>query len=386
MNKLLIIIYFVFISLGLPDSVLGTAWPTMHQELHLVTSAAGLIAMVVSVCTILSSLQTIPLIKRFGIGKLVLFSVLATAIGLLGYSTANYYWMLLLFAIPLGLGAGAIDTSVNDYVALHYKAHHMNWLHAFWGIGATVGPIIMGILLSNNLSWRMGYLVLGIIQLLLVLLLTRSIPLWKKIHVPVAETGKRTTTLRQVITKPGVIFSLLAFIFYVGTEASIGLWGSTFLVNAKGIHVNTAAFITSTYYASITVGRLIAGFMTFRFGNRFILYVSETLLVIGVVLLMILPGQYSLVGFALTGLGSAAIFPTMLQETPRRFGTDFSTQVMSLQVGLAYVGTTCLPPLLGVISQYFGMAIFPYILGIFSFVLLAATILLEKGVRQTHTS
>lgn len=376
------LIYLIFISLGLPDSILGVAWPIMSNEFHVAASSAGVIAMVVSIGTILSSFQTNRLIQKIGVGNLIVCSIFLTVLGLCGFSFSQNFFFLIISAIPLGLGAGAIDTAVNDYVALHYKAHHMNWLHGFWGIGATLGPIIMGFYLKNQ-NWRGGYLVLAALQFLLVLVVYASRKQWKQPQL-VSHTSKGQDSLAALIKQPGVIFSLICFIFYVGVEACMGLWGSSFLVRVKGVPVSTAAFMTSTYYASLTVGRLAAGFFTFFLSSRKLLYLSELLLLIGVVFLAVGRGSFAAIGFVFTGLGSAAIFPTMLHETPKRFGTKNSARIMSLQLALAYTGTTFLPPLLGLLAERFTLAIFPYLLFLFGGIVFLATVILERNVRSSR--
>ncbi|MGH1647852.1 MFS transporter [Enterococcus gilvus] len=376
------LIYLIFISLGLPDSILGVAWPIMSSEFHVAASSAGVIAMVVSIGTILSSFQTNRLIQKIGVGNLIVCSIFLTVLGLCGFSFSQNFFFLIISAIPLGLGAGAIDTAVNDYVALHYKAHHMNWLHGFWGIGATLGPIIMGFYLKKQ-NWRGGYLVLAALQFLLVLVVYASRKQWKQPQL-VSHTSKGQDSLAALIKQPGVIFSLICFIFYVGVEACMGLWGSSFLVRVKGVPVSTAAFMTSTYYASLTVGRLAAGFFTFFLSSRKLLYLSELLLLIGVVFLAVGRGSFAAIGFVFTGLGSAAIFPTMLHETPKRFGTKNSARIMSLQLALAYTGTTFLPPLLGLLAERFTLAIFPYLLFLFGGIVFLATVILERNVRSSR--
>lgn len=376
------LIYLIFISLGLPDSVLGVAWPTINGEFNVAASAAGIIAMIVSIGTILSSFQTNRLIQKIGVGNLIVCSIFLTVLGLCGFSVSQNFVFLIVSAIPLGLGAGAIDTAVNDYVALNYKAHHMNWLHGFWGIGATTGPIIMGFFLRNQ-NWRGGYLVLASLQFFLVVIVFLTRKQWKQ-PPQVAQSEKAQASMLTLIKQPGVIFSLICFIFYVGVEACMGLWGSSFLVRVKGIPVSTAAFMTSTYYASLTVGRLAAGFFTFFLSSRKLLYLSELLLLIGVVFLAFGSGNFAAIGFVFTGLGSAAIFPTMLHETPERFGTKNSARIMSLQLALAYTGTTCLPPLLGFLADQFSLIIFPYLLFLFGGIVLLSTVMLEKIIKETR--
>lgn len=374
------LIYLIFISLGLPDSILGVAWPSMNGEFQVAASSAGIIAMVISMGTIFSSFQTNRMIQKIGVGNLIVCSIFFTVIGLCGFSISQNFFFLIISALPLGLGAGAIDTAVNDYVALHYKAHHMNWLHGFWGIGATMGPIIMGFYLKNQ-NWRGGYLILACLQFILVVIVFLSRKQWKQPR-EIPHASEMQDSMLTLIKRPGIIFSLICFVFYVGIEACMGLWGSSFLVKVKDIPVATSAFMTSGYYASLTVGRLAAGFFTFFLSSRKILYLSELLLIGGVVVLFLGSGNFAAVGFIFTGLGSAAIFPTMLHETPERFGTKDSARIMSLQLALAYTGTTCLPPVLGFLAERFTLVIFPYLLFLFGCILLVSTITLEKKVKR----
>lgn len=382
----LLIIYLTFISLGLPDSLLGVAWPEMVGAFTVPYSAAGVIAMTISGCTIISSLATMKLTAKLGTGKLVLGSVLSTAIGLIGIGCTQHYAFLLLFALPLGLGAGAIDTSLNDYVALNFRAHHMNWLHAFWGIGATLGPILMGAILRSNGSWRLGYWIIGAIQLLLVVLLFLSLPLWKQGKEHTAAAIKDRISIVEVIKIPGVIFSLLSFIFYVGIESTIGLWGSSFLIEVKGIAASSASFMVSTFYGSLTVGRILSGFITFLVSNRKLLLLSELCLLIGVGIIGVGTGNMLYAGFIFVGLGSAAIFPTMLHETPRRFGARISGRLMSLQVAFSAFGTIGLPPLIGVFTQRFGMWLFTLFLFAFGIILLAATLVIDRLTKDRKSA
>ncbi|WP_404328590.1 MFS transporter [Mesobacillus maritimus] len=378
------IIYAAFFSLGLPDSLLGVAWPEMVGEFHVAFSAAGIISMTIAICTIIASLQTARVTRKMGTGKLVLGSVLLTAIGLIGFASTQNFYLLILAALPLGLGAGAIDTSLNDYVAVNLKAHHMNWLHAFWGVGATMGPMIMGVVLNHHYSWRNGYMIIGGIQLMLVIILFFSLPLWKRNKQKGSEElDHRTTSLREVLKQKGVLFALLSFLFYVGLEGSIFLWGSSYLIEVKSLSVATASYILSIFFASLTVGRILSGFLTFWLSNQKMLLYSEICLLVGIFIVAFGSGQILYGGFLLIGLGCAAIFPTMLHETPRRFGERNSREIIGFQVASGYVGITVLPPLLGVVFQGFSMNLFPIFLGVFAFILLGATMVIEKGRTAT---
>ena len=374
------IIYATYISLGLPDSLLGVAWPQMVGEFHVVYSAVGIISMTIAICTVISSLQTIRITQKIGTGKLVLGSVLLTAIGLVGFAFTQNFFLLIVAALPLGFGAGAIDTAVNDYVAANLKAHHMNWLHAFWGVGATLGPIIMGVVLNNHFSWRNGYFIIGSIQLTLVFILFFSLPLWRQNQQKAAKKPDESTiSLGSVWKQTGVIFSLLSFVFYVGLEGTIFLWGSSYLIEVKSLSAATASFIISIFFASITVGRIISGFITFWLSNQKLLLFSEITLLTGIITVAIGRDSFLYGGFILIGLGCAAIFPTMIHETPRRFGDKNSGAIIGFQVACGYIGITILPPLLGVLFQSFSMNLFPIFLVIFVLILFGATIVIEKG-------
>ncbi|WP_257215864.1 MFS transporter [Fredinandcohnia onubensis] len=373
------IIYSTYISLGLPDSLLGVAWPEMVGEFRVTYSAAGVISMTIAICTVISSLQAIRITAKIGTGKLVFGSVLLSVIGLLGFAFTHNFYLLILAALPLGFGAGAIDASVNDYVAVNFKAHHMNWLHAFWGIGATSGPIILGVILNNHFSWRNGYMIIGSIQFVLAIILFLSLPLWKQNEKQVSkETEDRTSSPRNVLKQKGVIFSILSFVFYVGLEGTIFLWGSSYLIEVKSVSVVNASFIISIFFASVTGGRIISGFITFWLSNQKLLLFSEVSLLVGILIVAFGSGSVLYGGFILVGLGCAAIFPTMIHETPRRFGERNSSAIIGYQVAAGYVGITVLPPLVGTIFQGFSMNLFPIFLFIFTLILIGATIVIEK--------
>lgn len=374
------IIYITYISLGLPDSLLGVAWPDMVGEFHVTYSAVGIISMAIAVCTVISSLQTIRITQKTGTGKLVLSSILLTAMGLIGFAFTKNFFLLIVAALPLGFGAGAIDTSVNNYVSSNLKAHHMNWLHAFWGVGATLGPIIMGVVLDNHFSWRNGYLIIGSIQLILAFILLFSLPLWKQNEQKVAiEPDKSKLSFGALLKQKGVMWSLLSFLFYVGIEGTIFLWGSSYLVEVKSVTAASASFILSLFFASITLGRIISGFVTFWLSNPKLLLLSESILLIGICTVAIGRGSILYIGFILIGLGCAAIFPTMMHETPERFGARNSGAIIGFQVAFGYVGVTILPPLLGILFQRVSMNLFPLFLVGFVLILIVVTLLIEKG-------
>ena len=373
---LLIIIYIAFISLGLPDAILGSAWPMIHQDLNVSISSAGIATMIISGGTIISSLFSEKLIRRFGTGKVTTLSVMLTAAGLIGiYFSPSFIWICLL-GVPLGLGAGAVDSALNNFVALHYEAKHMNWLHCFWGIGATAGPFIMSLFLLKENGWRMGYMTIGIIQAILVLCLFTSLPLWKKFESepnPAVESQsaiKITTLLKQ----PGARPALLAFFCYCAVELTTGLWGSSFLVVSKGLSTETAAKWISLYYLGITVGRFLAGFIAMRLDNQKMIRLGQILCIAGAICLLIpISTTFQLVGLILIGLGCAPIYPAMLHETPNRFGKELSQSIMGIQMATAYVGSTFMPPLFGLLAKLTGFTVLPFFLLILIVIMLLAS-------------
>ena len=382
---LLMIIYLAFISLGLPDSLLGAAWPVMQRDFGTPLGTGGFLFMTIAVGTIISSLISGRILKLYGTGKVTFVSVLMTAVALLGfYFSPSIVW-LIVCAVPLGLGAGAIDTGLNDYVAINYKARHMSWLHCFWGVGATLGPIIMAQFISGESSWRNGYFAISVIQFALVIILLFTLPIWKKVGTKRNDTlQEEREGFKDVIneedynTKPlqtkGVKWAMTTFFFYCGVEASVGLWGSSFLVNVKGISVATAAGWISFYYAGITVGRFITGFITYKVTNRTLIRWGQLIALTGAIILVLpLPSAFSFVGFIIIGLGLAPIFPCMLHETPTRFGKKHSQTIMGYQMAFAYTGTTFMPPLLGFTASQSTMAIFPVAIVIFAAAMLLSS-------------
>lgn len=354
---LLLIIYVSFISLGLPDAVLGSAWPVMHVDLGLPLWSAGLIAATTSMGTVISALLSTKIIVRFGTGKVTLISVLMTALALLGFSFSHHIVMLLIFALPLGLGAGSVDTALNNYVALHYKARHMSWLHSFWGVGASLGPAIVALALSLGYSYRLGYRSIGGLQIILFLVLAFSLRQWRD-HA-VTEVGEQTQGNRQALKIKGVPFALLTFFLYCSLEIATGLWATTYLVQVKGLDPTKAALWGGLYYMGITVGRVLSGFITFRVSNNQMTFGGLALCLASLVLF--LSPDANVAGFALVllGLGSAPIFPSMIHETPRRFGVGSSQAIIGLQMATAYIGNTVMPPIVGALASTVGLVWLP---------------------------
>ncbi|AJS60859.1 MFS transporter [Paenibacillus sp. IHBB 10380] len=393
----LIIIYLAFISLGLPDSLLGSAWPVMSLDLNVSLGTAGIISMVIAGNTIVSSLLSGTVLQRFGTGKVTLVSCILTAGALFGFAWSPSLIWLVIFAIPLGIGAGSVDAGLNNYVAIHYKAHHMSWLHCFWGVGATLGPFIMAASISGDNLWRQGYLVVAGIQVILVIILFVTLPLWDRvakrnhdINIE-AEDELINQELEQLSenTKPwrikGVKLAMVTFLFYSGIEASMGLWGSSFLVNIKNLPAATAAQWVSWFFIGITVGRMITGFITFKVSSRMLIRYGQLIALFGTVLLVLpFPPILSLVGFTIVGLGLAPIFPCMLHETPVRFGKKKAQSIMGFQMAAAYTGSTLIPPFLGLLATNTTISIFPWFIIMFAIVMLLCTEKLNHFLKKLH--
>lgn len=366
MTAILIIIYISFISLGLPDSLLGSAWPAINQELNIPLAYAGIASMITAGGTIVSSFFSDRIIRRFGTSKVTVVSVAMTAGALLGFSQAGSFWWMCLMAVPLGLGAGSVDAALNNFVALHYRAHHMSWLHCFWGIGATSGPFILSLFLAQQGGWKMGYRVIGTIQVVLVAALLVTLPLWKKAageNGEETEENSKTISFGNLLKMPGAKAVLLSFFCYCGIELTAGLWGSSYFVIAKGIPAETAAKWISLYYLGITLGRLICGFITFKMNNEQMIRTGFCFIGAGVLCVMIAPINLFLqLGMILIGVGCAPIYPSMLHETPNRFGKELSQSLMGVQMACAYVGSTFMPPIFGLIAQYVNISLFPFFL------------------------
>ena len=384
MTTLLVLIYIAFISLGLPDSVLGSAWPVMQAELGAPLSLAGYISMVVSAGTVVSSLASNRLITRFGVGRVTAVSVLMTAAGLLGISLAPAAWMLFLCAIPLGLGAGSVDAALNNFVALHYAARHMSWLHCFWGIGATAGPMILSLQLSRGASWRGAYGLISGIQFALALALFLTLPVWRRAKAPAAESGEeqRYLTNREALRLPLVKTALVGFVFFCAVETTSGLWASTYLHQARGLSASEAAMGASMFYGAITAGRLVAGFAASRLSPARLIRIGQCVCLVGAAMVALpAPSIVGMLGIAVIGLGTSPIYPNMLHETPRRFGARNSQAIVGLEMAFAYIGSTLIPPLFGSLASATTLHLYPWFLAACTLVMLAAS---ETVARRTR--
>ncbi len=365
-SLLLAIIYLSFISLGLPDALLGAAWPVMHLQFAVPVSLAGFVSMTVSVGTILSSLFSDRLTKALGAGKVTAISVGLTAAALLGYSTCTEYWMLLLWAIPYGLGAGSVDAALNNYVAVHYESRHMSWLHCMWGIGASLGPYIMGLTLTGGGNWPLGYQIIGLLQVALTAVLLFSLPLWKKTEVP-AQTGQkpRALKLREIFAIPGAREICLAFFCYCALEQTVILWASTYFVQHLELSEELAASLGSLFLLGMTLGRAATGFLTFKLQDRDLIRLGQGLVVAGIAIMMLPLGQWTAItGFIVIGLGCAPIYPCIIHSTPSIFGADKSQAVIGVQMAAAYLGSLAMPPLFGLIANHVDVKWLPVYLGL----------------------
>ena len=381
---LLAVIYLAFISLGLPDSLLGSAWPSMYPEFGVPVSWAGVVSMIIAAGTIVSSLQSDRLTRRLGAGKVTAFSVAVTAVALFGFSFSKSFWMLCLWAVPYGLGAGSVDAALNNYVALHYKSRHMSWLHCMWGVGATLGPYIMGYALSGGQGWDAGYRYVGIIQITLTAILFFSLPLWKKnggTEEKERISEERPLTLKQIVRIPGAKEVMLCFFCYCAIEQTTILWASSYLRLYKGVPAGPAAGFAGVFFIGITAGRALSGFITMKLSDTQMIRLGMVLIAAGVAVLF-LPGAWplSLAGFCLVGLGCAPVYPCIIHSTPGHFGAERSQAVIGVQMASAYVGTCLMPPLFGIIANHITVALFPaYILALLILMAVMHELLTKKA-------
>lgn len=357
---LLILIYLAFVSLGLPDSMMGACWPAMQPEFGVPYSFAGLLSIVIFASTMVSSLFSVRAVRRFGTGKVTVASVLMTALALLGISFAPSYYIVVLLCVPLGLGGGCVDAGLNAFVAEHYQSRHMSWLHCFWGVGSMIGPVIMSRSITAG-SWRGGFSTVSSLQFILFFILLFSLPLWKRViamsnegavsHNEVAAKSEDKGMV-YVLRMKGVKAALFSFFFYCATEATMGLWGASYLTEFKGASAAQAAKWVSYFYFGITFGRFITGFATIKLRNTTLIRLGQGIILLGALLMLLpVPVLLNAIGFVLVGLGCAPIFPCMLHETPTRFGKEDARVVMSFQQAVACVGSTIMPPLFGFLAE-----------------------------------
>ena len=385
-QMLLLIIYLAFISLGLPDSLLGSAWPSMYQDFSVPVSSSGIVFMIISLGTIISSLQSDRLTKRFGTGKITAVSVLMTAAALFGFSISRSFPALCLWAIPYGLGAGSVDASLNNYVALHYASRHMSWLHCMWGVGASLGPYIMGYALTGGYGWSMGYRIIAVIQILLTAFLFLSLSQWKNGNSDEGEqreTTAKALSLGEILRIPGAKEVTLTFFCYCALEQTANLWVSSYLVLQKGITPEQAAGFASLFFVGITAGRFFSGFLTIKLGDTQMIRLGQAIILLGILTLLMPFGLgTSRIGLLLIGLGCAPVYPSIIHSTPASFGADKSQAMIGVQMAFAYVGTCLMPPLFGVIANHITAALFPFYLLIILGVMIFAYERMLSKVRQ----
>ena len=365
-SLLLAVIYVAFISLGLPDSLLGSAWPTMSQDLNVPVAWAGGISAVISMFTIVSALLSDRMTLKFGAGKVTAVSVALTAAALAGFSVISNYWVLLAIAIPYGLGAGGVDAALNNYVAIHYESRHMSWLHCMWGVGASLGPVIMGQALAGS-GWQGGYRIIGILQVVLTVVLLFSLPLWK---LPQDAMGGEPFTPQhrsfpELLKITGVPEVLVCFLCYCALESTAGMWASSYCTLVRGLDAQTAASWASLFYLGITAGRFVSGFLTMKMSDRNMIRLGQVLIALGILLVLLPAGNNVLfVGLILIGLGCAPVYPCIIHETPVNFGRELSMSMTGLQMAFAYVGSCLAPPLFGLLAQNVTPRLYPWYLAV----------------------
>jgi hypothetical protein len=385
-HVLLAIIYVAFISLGLPDALLGAAWPSMYRDFSVPVSYSGIIFMIIAGGTIVSSLQSDRLTKKLGAGAVTAISVLTTALALFGFSISHSYIALCLWAIPYGLGAGSVDAALNNYVAIHYASRHMSWLHCMWGIGASLGPYIMGYALTGGAGWNSGYRYIAVLQIGLTAVLFFSLPLWRgqaKIacKTEAADTKATPIPLRHVVMIPGAKEIMLTFFCYCAVEQTANLWASSYLVLHRGVSAETAAGFASLFFVGITAGRFLSGFLTLLLNDTQMIRLGQGLIAVGIITLLLPFGTItSLVGLLLIGLGCAPVYPSIIHATPANFGEDKSQAMIGVQMASAYAGTCLMPPVFGLIANHLGISLMPFYLTV---ILIVMVLMHEKMLAKT---
>lgn len=372
---LLAIIYVSFISLGLPDSLLGAGWPVMQHSLNVPLSYAGIISMIIAIGTIISSLFSGFLTRKLNTGLLTALSVATTAIALFGFSVSDSFIALCLWAIPYGLGAGAVDSALNNYVALHYSSRHMNWLHAFWGVGVSISPYIMSFCLTRQLGWNIGYRSVSFLQIILTVVLFCSLPLWKKKTTESNREIETAAPLKTAIKAKGVTYCLVSFFCYCAFECTAGLWASSYMAGIRGVTADTAARFASMFYLGVTGGRFLSGIVADKLGDRKMIRIGGIVMLIGVamIILPVKTNWVALLGLVIAGLGDAPIYPCIIHSTPTNFGTENSQALVGVQMASAYLGTTLMPPLFGVLADNISLSLYPFYLAVLALTMLVMT-------------
>jgi len=383
-SLLLAVIYASFISLGLPDALLGAAWPIMHAQMAVPLSYAGLISFIMAMGTVVSSLFSDRLTLKLGTGRVTAISVGLTSFALLGFSCCTEYWMLLVLAVPYGLGAGSVDAALNNYVALHYSSRHMSWLHCMWGVGCSIGPSIMGwALTGGSAGWTLGYRTVGLIQLGLTAVILLSLPLWKgRAAAGVPAEKVKPMSIRELVALPGAKEIMITFFCYCALESTAGLWASSYLVFHHGVDKETAAACASLFFVGITAGRAANGFIAERFSDTQLTRASFLLMGLGLIVLLFPLGQAAaMAGLVILGVGCAPTYPCIIHATPIRFGREKSQAFIGVQMASAYLGTTLMSPLFGLIANHISIALYPVYL---TLLLALMAFMHERVVRATE--
>ena len=382
-SLLLAVIYLIFISLGLPDSLLGAGWPTMGAQLDVPLSYAGIVSMIIAGGTICSSLLSERLTRKFRTFAVTSVSILLTAGALFGFSTATRFWMLCLWAVPYGLGAGAIDSAINNYVALHYSSRHMSWLHCFWGVGTIISPYIMSYALSVS-CWNDGYRWVSYLQFGILAIVLCSLPLWRKMGSkdPV-EGDTRVLGIRGALKIKGAPYLLIGFFAYCAAEATAMLWSSSFLVGTRGISEEQAAAFASLFFIGITAGRFVSGFVAEKLGDQMMIRIGTGVAAAGIVLicLPVSADHCALAGLVVFGVGCAPVYPSIIHSTPRNFGAENSRALIGIQMASAYMGSTFMPPLFGLIANHVSLKLFPLWLLLFMALMIVMLEITRKKVK-----
>ena len=383
-HLLIAIIYLAFISLGLPDAVFGGSWPTMYKEFGVPVSFAGIVTVIISLGTIVSSLQSDRMTYKFGTGKVTAMSVAMTAVALFGFSISHSFIELCLWAIPYGLGAGGVDASLNNYVAVHYSSRIMSWLHCMWGLGAMTGPYILGFVLTGGGIWNDGYRTIAILQFVLTAILIVSLPLWKNRKTIVDEHGEevpaQALSLKEIFSITGAKEIMIAFFCYCALEQTAGLWASSYMVLHKGVAEEVAASYASMFYIGITVGRFVSGFITAKLNDKQMIRLGMSILSIGVIVLFLPLSEYiALAGFILIGIGCAPIYPCIIHSTPDIFGADKSQAIVGVQMASAYVGSLLMPSVFGILANHITVALLPMYLCV---ILMLMVVMYERLVKN----
>lgn len=370
-SVLLAIIYMSFISLGLPDSLLGSAWPVMYEEMGVPLSYAGIVSMIIAGCTIISSLTSEKINRKLGTGLVTAVSVAMTAMALFGFSVSGSFVVICLWAVPYGLGAGGVDAALNNYVALHYSSKHMSWLHAFWGVGVSVSPYVMSYCISLNQGWNMGYRSISVVQIILTVILFITLPVWKKNKYTLNEEKPKTVTLKQAFKIKGVPCIMLAFFGFCAFESTAGLWASTYLVEARGVGTETAARFAALFYLGETAGRFLNGFAADKFGDKKMINVGIYIMIAGTLMVLIpVSDVFALIGLVVMGLGAAPVYPCIIHSTPDNFGRGNSQALVGIQMASAYCGSTFMPPVFGFLAENVSLTLYPLYLGGLAFIML----------------